>query len=223
MWLDPAAVSLLLASLEDVRADSVTSRDMQQRAIAWYGTVLASVVFGGLVYAGAFQTTPGVGSPDPWVLIVLYGVAGPAIAVITTVVYLGELKRQARAALIWRSIEYHISQDNRWQLPIAGRHLPPLFVESTLARLGRDRVTHGYGVAAYYLAMLALFGGGVVVSLLIGWSLVRMHQPSVTLAGATVSVYLVCAVVTLVTWLLLTYWMSSSVRQLASRRLDLTI
>lgn len=201
--------------LDGLRADAVQSRDMQQKAIQWLGTVLASVMFGGLVYATAKDSTP-----SSFVLVILYGLVGPAIAVITGLIYLGELKRQGRTAVVLRSLEKQIAGDAIYHIPGGGARFPPIFAESAYSRLGSsgDKITRGYGVAGYYLAILALFPGGLVASVAIGASLMIAHFGY----GATLWGLVACGSMALCFFVVSTWRLSKQVQKLAETTLELS-
>ncbi len=93
---------LLLFTLESLRADIVQCRDMQQKTLQWFSTAYSAIFLGGLVYLR--PATPQTPRPDPAVLFFLYGAAEPILCIVATVVFLGELRRQGRAAKAQRGL-----------------------------------------------------------------------------------------------------------------------
>lgn len=214
---DPLTSAMLTSALSFLIQDSLQSREMQQRSVTWFGTVLASVVFGGLVYA----TTD---LPNPWVLVVLYGVAGPLIAILANLVFLGELVRLGRAAVLWRSIERHLRTHRRYGVATAkSHHIPALFVESAYVRISEGRLTSGYGAGAYYLSVLALFGGGWVLSLLIGFALLGRSDPNWTIFNYDIPVMALCAASVAVMYVISVTSICRQVLKLSRRFVDLTV
>ncbi|WP_155858829.1 hypothetical protein [Candidatus Blastococcus massiliensis] len=214
MGVEPVEVrvALLQTALAFLHADSMQSREMQQRALAWYGTVLAGVVFGGLVYAN-----PERGEPNSVVLFILFAVAAPGVSVIANLVYLGELLRLGRAAVIWRSLERHTLHAPNLHIRFGSEALPPLFTESAYARIFNDKLTRGYGSGAYYLSMLALFAGGWALSFSVGIPLLWNAGPSVEVFSQSVPMVLISFVGTLVLWGASTYRICRRILALAGR------
>ncbi|WP_129545527.1 hypothetical protein [Arthrobacter dokdonensis] len=140
--------------------DTKTSREMQQRAIAWMGTTVSALLFGTLVYFSSHR------SDSYWLVTAVLGIGAPAAAAASSAIFLGELSRQGRAAMVRRTIEDWALNEPSLRV---GRVQPisPIFGEQQFASMSGSTITAGYGVTIYYLAVLSMFGAGVAVGPLV--------------------------------------------------------
>lgn len=162
----PESISseLLKASLDFLREDAITSRETQHRIIQSYGTIYASILVGGIVYASRTSSPA-----DPLIIMSLYGIAAPGFSIVSTIAFLGEVIRMGRAAMASRGIEWWISRNASYHLQgTTGPPFPPVFVEAFYSSLNaKQRSTQSHGTGVFYTAIMALFGGSLLVALLL--------------------------------------------------------
>ncbi|MFF0518408.1 hypothetical protein ACFYTC_06905 [Actinomadura nitritigenes] len=214
-----AGLDLLKVSLDYLRTDIMTGRDIQLRIIQSYSTVLASIMIGGLVYAG--KAPP---PPDPDVLLALFGIAIPGFSIVSSAAFMGEMLRIGRAAAAARGIEWWVSRNET--LCLHGeddRLLSPLFVEAFYRATGRrQRSTRGYGTASYYFAIMAIFGGGLTLSLSL-YNILLWSRPgeAINLFGANFRASIFVTTLWLVMWIFISTALGRKIRALAEHVPDI--
>jgi hypothetical protein len=150
-------------TLESLRNDTTMSREQQQRIFQAFATIFASLLIGGFVYAGQDAIRQ-----NSILLLILFNIANPAFAIIATVIYLGELTRQGRTAMTLRGLEHWAARQSFARLGRGKDAIVTLFIETFYGSRASRGPTRGYGVGLYYFAILLLFGGSLVTSVVIG-------------------------------------------------------
>lgn len=209
--------NLLAVAIEQLVADTNTSREMQQRAVTWMGTTTSALIIGALVYVGQSKNPSGVA------VTTLLGIATPAAGLFASLIFLGELWRQGRVAVLLRSLESWAAREPTLQVGIE-RPIPAIFVETQYRNL--DGKTGRYGMSIYYLAVLAVFGSSVILGPVLDTMLtltslkggieISVNSISVPLAAVTGTVFSVV-------WGGATYWQARRIQELAEREISLEV
>lgn len=206
-------LDLLKVTLDQLARETATSRDMQQKAIGWLGATTAALFFGAIVYA------TNATSPDGRLLTAVLALAVPTAGLVSCVVFLGELFRQGRTALLLRAIEKWAAQEKHLHIGLA-MPISPLFIETAFQRAGGRARMGGYGVSLYYLAVLALFGGAVVLGPAAATWL-TWNTASVLITHIGVPIALPIGGAFILTWVGTTLLQALRIRRLSQSHLDL--
>lgn len=207
-------IALLVGAMAALAEDTKTSREMQQRSISWMGTTVSALLFGTLVFYSGHTTGA------YWLVNAVLGLGAPFAAAAASVVFLGELARQGRAAILRRSLELW-AQNERGLFVGTAKPISPIFGERLYGSLSKSSVTSGYGVAAYYIAILAMFGAGIGVGPLVA-TLVNWGAPEgMVIAGEIIPHSLVSGLIILICWSAVTIVQARTVQQMAKQKMTL--
>jgi hypothetical protein len=207
------ARDLFKYTLETLRADTTQSRESQQKTIQWFAATFASVFLGGLVFLRpAGQELSG---NDSLIVLFLFAMTMPTLATLASIVFLGELRRQGRAAVVYRGLEKWASGVSVTQIRSNdGLLLPTLFGELYQAS-NPSRGAGRYGVRSYYLSVLALFGGGLVLAVTFACIKLSRWGTLFHLGSIPISVAMILGLFDLAVWITLITPIARSVLRLA--------
>lgn len=206
--------ALLGAAMSALAEDTKTSREMQQRSISWMGTTVSALLFGTLVYYSAHT------SGSYWLITAVLGMGAPIAAAAASAVFLGELARQGRAAVIRRSVE-RWAQGEPDLFVGSAKPISPIFGERLYGSVGGSSVTGGYGVAIYYLAILSVFGAGICVGPMVATFTTWGAPEGIPVAGHMIPHSLVAGATVLVGWTAVTILQAKTVQRMAGREISL--
>lgn len=206
--------ALLSSAMSHLAEDTKTSREMQQRSISWMGTTVSALVFGILIYYSAHTTG------SYWLVTAVLGLGAPIAAAAASAVFLGELARQGRAAIIRRSLELW-AQGEPGLFVGATKPINPIFGERLYASMGSSPAMGGYEVKIYYLAILSLFGAGLGVGPLIATLITWGAEEGIPLVGHMIPHSLVAGVIVLVCWAAVTVVQARAVSRMARKEISL--
>lgn len=206
--------TLLGGTMSALAEDTKTSREMQQRAISWMGTTVSALLFGTLVFYSAHTTA------SYWLVTAVLGMGAPVTATAASAVFLGELARQGRAAMVRRSLELWAQEEPSLYIG-TNKPISPLLGERLYGSLSKSSVTAGYGVDVYYMAILAVFGAGVSVGPLVA-SLITWGAPEgIAAAGQVLPHSLITGLIILIFWSVVTFVQARTVQQMAKEAVPL--
>jgi len=187
---------------------------MQQRAIAWMGTTVSALLFGTLVYSSSHR------ADTYWLVTAVLGIGAPVAAAASSAIFLGELARQGRAAMVRRSLEAWAQNEPSLHFGLA-KPISPIFGERLFGSMSRSNMTVGYGVTIYYLAVLSMFGAGVSVGPLVAVLTTWGAPEGLTIFGPGVPHSLFTGGIILVGWAAVTVVQALTVRRMAGAEVEL--
>lgn len=206
--------ALLSAAISALAEDTKTSREMQQRSLSWMSTTVSALLFGTLVYYSAHT------AGSYWLITAVLGMGAPAAAAAASAVFLGELARQGRAAMIRRSLE-RWAQDEPDLFIGSAKPISPIFGERLYGSVGGSSVTGGYRVGTYYLAILSVFGAGVSVGPLVATLTTWGASEGIPVAGHVIPHSLIAGATVLVCWTAITTLQARTVQRMARQEISL--
>lgn len=206
--------ALLSAAMSALAEDTKTSREMQQRSISWMGTTISALLFGTLVYSSSHTTG------SYWLITAVLGMGAPTAATAASAVFLGELARQGRAAVIRRSLE-RWAQNEPDLFVGSATPISPIFGERLYGSMGGSSFTGGYGVAIYYLAILSVFGAGVSVGPLVATLTTWGAPEGIAVDDKMIPHSLVAGATILICWTAITILQAKAVQRMAGLEISL--
>jgi hypothetical protein len=178
------------------------------------GTTVSALLFGTLVFYS------GKTAGSYWLVTAVLGIGAPAAAAAASAVFLGELARQGRAAMVRKSLELW-AQDEPTLFVGSANPISPIFGERHYGSLSKSPVTAGYGVEIYYLAILAVFGAGISVGPLVATLITWAAPEGISVAGQVIPHSLVGGATILVLWAAITTLQARAVQRMAKQELSL--
>jgi len=149
-FLREHAGELFLEEYRSVRQESLQAQQALHSIFQWSIAAFALLFAGGLALVAR-----GVGKLNGEISVFVFGLLIPGGAYVTTMLLLGEIGRMVRAGAYLRSREQLVTKATK-----SFTDIKPLNWESTL-RVGGNRL------AISHIAALAIYGGGLVGSLLV--------------------------------------------------------